>query len=102
MRHAILAITLLFCLGGSFAFGEELFDVGGSNDVFNEGLALYFKGDYPGAIARFEESIQINPDNAKAYYFIGYSHYKAGEFEKAGDAFKAAYEQNKVYSPISP
>ena len=79
---------------------EELFDVDLSDRYFNDGLNYYFSQEYPAAVLEFEESIRINPDNAKAYYFIGYAYYRDGEYKKASEAFETAYELNREYSPI--
>jgi tetratricopeptide (TPR) repeat protein len=80
--------------------GQELFDVQAANEHFNRALTLYFQKDYTGAIEEFVEAVKINPDNAKAYYFIGYSYYKRGEFTQAAEAFEKAYALDPKYSPI--
>lgn len=90
----ILSVTL------TPVFGEELFDTGAAKQHFNAGLDLYFKKDYKEAIKEFEEAAQINPDNANAYYFMGYSYYKLKEMNKAREVFSQAYEVDSIYSPL--
>jgi tetratricopeptide (TPR) repeat protein len=102
MRVLILAIAIGAGFGFHSASAEELFDAEAANALFNNGLKLYFQGNYSGAIDLFEESIQVNPENAKAHYFIGYSHYKEGDFSRASEAFSTAYGMDKTYSPVSP
>lgn len=80
--------------------GEELFDIRSADEHFNKGLSLYFQKDYMEAIKEFSESAKINPENAKAYYFIGYSYYKQGDFSKASEAFEKAYALDTGYSPV--
>jgi tetratricopeptide (TPR) repeat protein len=80
---------------------EELFDVQSADEHFNKGLNIYYAKDYTEAIQEFTEAIRINPQNAKAYYFIGYAYYKQGNFSKATEAFKMAYELKSGYRPTS-
>lgn len=104
MKNVWMAFVVIGWLGLQGVFsasgGEELFDIKSADEHFNNGLARYFQKDYAGAIEEFSEAIQINPENAKAYYFIGYSHYKQGEFSKASEAFEKAYELDTGYSPV--
>ena len=102
MKMLTLIIAATAWMGIQSAFAEGLFDIGLAKEHFNNGLKLYFKENYSEAVEQFEESIQINPENAKAYYFIGYSHYKTGKFTKASKAFATAYELDSIYTPISP
>ena len=94
----IVAIVGWLTLQGTSA--EELFDVESANQRFNTGLTLYFQENYTEAISEFREAIQINPENAKAFYFIGYALYKSGEFEEASRAFDMSYQLESKYSPI--
>jgi tetratricopeptide (TPR) repeat protein len=41
--------------------------------AFKDGAGLYQKGDYPGAAAKFEESISHNPDFGFSYFYLGNS-----------------------------
>ena len=102
MKMLTLILAATAWMGFQSAFADELFDVGLSKEHFNNGLKLYFQENYSEAVGQFEKSIQINPENAKAYYFIGYSHYKTDKFTKASKAFAAAYELDSIYTPISP
>jgi len=104
MKNAGLIFIMIAWLGlqaiPSVSNGQELFDVQAANEHFNQGLNQYFQKDYAGAVENFTESIKINPDNAKAYFFIGYAYYKQGEFTKAGESFEKAYALDPRYSPI--
>jgi tetratricopeptide (TPR) repeat protein len=99
----MFGLCLIFLgLAASSTAAEELFDTRAADEHFNRGLTLYFSQEYEGAIEEFEEVLKINPDAAKAYYFIGYSYYKLKEFPKANEAFDQAYQINSRYSPIRP
>jgi tetratricopeptide (TPR) repeat protein len=91
---------ILSLMLGGLAAGDELFDTKASDAHFQEGLKLYFKQQYEDANKEFEEAIKIDPDNAKAYYFIGYSYYKLRNMPKAMETFEQAYRLDKRYSPI--
>lgn len=101
MKYSALLFILISWIGIQSVSAEELFDVQAANDHFNRGLTFYFQKNYSEAIAEFETSIQIDPDNPKAYYFIGYAYYKDRDFSKASDAFRTAYELDSTYAPIS-
>jgi tetratricopeptide (TPR) repeat protein len=100
MKSTAMILIALFWLGLQSAMAEELFDVKAANEHFNTGLSLYFQQKYPESIAEFENSIQIDPDNPKAYYFIGYAYYQNRDFTKANEAFRTAYDLDHTYSPI--
>lgn len=102
MRIVWMTVVVVGWLGLQGVSADELFDIKSADEHFNKGLSLYFQKDYMGAIKEFSESININPENAKAYYFIGYSHYKLGTFSEASEAFKQVYRLDANYSPVHP
>ena len=107
MKNRSIKFLTLFCGAGilclflgSLATADELFDTKAADAYFQQGLKLYFKQQYDSAIEEFEEAIKIDPGNAKAYYFIGYSYYKLKNMPKAMETFDQAYHLDKQYSPI--
>jgi tetratricopeptide (TPR) repeat protein len=106
-KVTVKSLTLFFCgtgilclLLGGIAAADELFDTKAADAHFQEGLKLYFKQQYVDATKEFEEAIKIDPENAKAYYFIGYSYYKLKNMPKAMETFEQAYHLDQRYSPI--
>jgi tetratricopeptide (TPR) repeat protein len=93
-------ICILGLLTGGSAAADELFDTKAADVHFQEGLKLYFKERYEDAIKEFEEAVEIDPENAKAYYHIGYSYYKLKNMPKAMETFEQTYRLNQRYSPI--
>lgn len=93
-----IAVLCLF-LGGP-AEADELFDSRAADAHFQQGLKLYFNQQYANAVKEFEEAATIDPDNAKAYYFLGYSYYKLKDMPKAMETFEEAYHLDQRYSPI--
>lgn len=53
--------------------------------AFKDGAGLYAKGDYPGAAAKFEESISHNPDFGFSYFYLGNSYDNMYRATRAGD-----------------
>lgn len=102
MRPLSIALIIIGFLASQVFSTEELFDVKSADEHYNKGLNIYFQKNYTVAIQEFTEAIRINPQNAKAYYFIGYAYYKQGKFSKATEAFEMAYELENDYSPTSP
>lgn len=98
-RLAGVLLALLFALP-SIGGAEGLFDQQASQEHFQKGLRHYFQQHYQPAATEFEEAIHINPDDARAYYFLGYSYYRLGQFQQARAAFEQAYEMDPQYSPI--
>jgi tetratricopeptide (TPR) repeat protein len=101
MRPFAIALMIVGLSSVQVFSTEELFDVQSADEYFNKGLNIYYMKDYTAAIQEFTEAIRINPQNAKAYYFIGYAYYKQGNFSKATEAFEMAYELKLDYSPTS-
>jgi tetratricopeptide (TPR) repeat protein len=64
---------------------------------FKEGNELYRKGDFQGAIARYEETLQRNPDFLGiTYFFIGNSYDNLYKPARRGEADNDAYLQKAV------
>lgn len=93
----IMALVLLTPAG---VWAEELFDLDASRTHFQKGLHHYFQTQYQDAVREFQETLRFNPDDARGYYFLGYSYYQLREMQKAQEAFEQAYQMNPQYSPI--
>ncbi|MBI3595988.1 MAG: tetratricopeptide repeat protein [Nitrospirae bacterium] len=100
MIRIVWTVLLMTVTGLSPVFADELFDADAAKQHFNTGLELYFKQDYKAAIKEFEAASEIDPENANAYYFMGYSYYKLKDMKKAREVFDQAYEADTKYSPI--
>ncbi len=72
------------------------------SSVVGEGLSLYYKGDYRGAANLFAAAVSADPNDMSARYYLGYSHYRMGEFVKARKNFERAYRINPEYTPVPP
>jgi len=66
----------------------------------DEGLALYYKGDYDGAIRLYNEALALYPDYADAYISRGNAYDAKGEHDKAIADFNKALELNPNYAEV--
>jgi tetratricopeptide (TPR) repeat protein len=76
---AVVAMSAAAC--GKYSIGSIR-----SLKAFKDGLALYEKGDYRGAIPRFEESIGHNPEFGFSYFFLGNSYDSMYRSARKGEA----------------
>ena len=51
--------------------------------LLKEGIELHDKGDYDGAIKKYESILSINPDNVSAIYEMGFSYFAKQDYKKA-------------------
>jgi len=58
---------------------------------FDEGLALFNRGQYAQAIPRFQRATEIDPDFGRAYLYLGRSNASLGKWRQALPPLRAAY-----------
>ena len=63
-------------------------------DWFKEGNALSDLGKFQEAIECYDKAIEINPDDAEAYYNKGNTLYNLGEYQQAIECYDKAIEIN--------
>lgn len=98
-----MGLFIATLLVAASAFGEEgLFDTKAADEHFQQGLSAYGEKDYAHAIEEFSQVIAIDPDDIRAYYYIGYAYYKNGSFSDARNAFEEAYLVDPLFSPLLP
>ena len=66
--------------------------------LINEGIALHDRGDYDGAIAKYQEVLRESPDNDWALYELAFSYQMKKDYRKSLDiAYKGMqYKSDKV------
>ncbi len=97
-----VAVIITLFLSTLLPAQEELFDTKAAEEHFKKGLELYFQKEYSVSAKEFKEAVNINPNAAKGYYFLGYSYYKLGMMKDANEAFDQGYQLDPYYSPIPP
>jgi tetratricopeptide (TPR) repeat protein len=66
---------------------------------FDSAMKLYRRGRYDAAINAFEQVVANDPNNAAAWYFMGYAHYVKRHLTQAQEAFAKAFAANPAFDP---
>ena len=66
---------------------------------FDSAMKLYRRGRYDAAISAFEQVTANDPNNAAAWYFMGYAHYVKRHLTQAQEAFGKAFAANPAFDP---
>lgn len=61
-----------------------------------DALALYRKGDFPGAIQKYQQVLQLNPNSAEAFAGLTRVYLKAKNVQQASDTISKALQVNDV------
>lgn len=69
-----------------------------SNQKVDEGWKLYNKGDYNGAVKLHSEAVELNPNNALAYYGRGTAYNGLKQYEQSIPEFNKAIKLNPKHS----
>lgn len=59
---------------------------------FQKGLKFYHSGEYRVALDHFNNAVKAMPDNAAAYYYLGYVYSNLGNTPQSGESFKKGYD----------
>jgi tetratricopeptide (TPR) repeat protein len=70
--------------------------INATEDPFDQGMLLYTKKEYTGAIPYFKKATEDDPANAEAFYYLGICYREAG-LTNAVDAFKSAIKIDPDY-----
>lgn len=85
-----VVLVAVFAVGAS-ACGKYSIGSIRSLKAFKDGLTLYEKGDYRGAIPHFEKSIGFNPEFGFSYFFLGNSYDSLYRPARKGEAENDSY-----------
>ncbi len=66
-----------------------------SQEDLNKGLDAYNKGDYPGAVNQFKQTLDGIPNQTQALYYNGMSYYYLKNYEEALKAFNTLLKDKK-------
>jgi tetratricopeptide (TPR) repeat protein len=72
--------------------GDEIRKTAGENKNLTQAVALVERGGYAEAIPLLEKALAAEPNNADAYNYLGYSHRKLGDQDKALAFYRKALE----------
>ncbi|MFP4686752.1 MAG: tetratricopeptide repeat protein [bacterium] len=93
MKHSFLAVILVI---GVFVF--TLNPVLGE-DLFQEGLRYYFRGELQEAQENFTQAVEDQPENARYLFFLGNTFYRLDQFSDAEEAYRRVMELDSNYTP---
>ena len=71
----------------------EMFDRGGATEeqqLLADGIELFRRGDFEGAVAAFKQVSELNPESAQAYVSIGSAYMRMDRLTEAANAFRRA------------
>jgi tetratricopeptide (TPR) repeat protein len=91
-RIFLLLLTVIVCLSITGCTDK-------SGEYCNHGIALWKKKEYDDAISEFGKALEINPKNAKAYYFRANAFYDNGQYSRAWDDVHTAEDLGYRISP---
>jgi tetratricopeptide (TPR) repeat protein len=81
---ALLAIFLIFVVAGQFAYADSMkYSKEQADDFFQ-------KGEWQKAIEAYQQVTAENPDDAGAWFHLGYAYQAVGEYDKAIPAYEKA------------
>jgi tetratricopeptide (TPR) repeat protein len=87
----IFKIFLILTILAGCATTEEIKETD-SDELLNQGIALFNESQYDRAIAYFNKAIEINPKLARAYYNRGLAYDDKGQHDKAISDYTKAIE----------
>jgi tetratricopeptide (TPR) repeat protein len=70
--------------------------------TLGQALQHYYRGDYPAAVDVLKSITDRDPENAAAYYYLGYTYQEMGNYVAARMAFQKTYEINPDFLPSVP
>jgi formylglycine-generating enzyme required for sulfatase activity len=84
IRCTLFTVTLLMSMGA--AWGQA------ANQLFFEGFELLKDGKATEAIAKFEQGLKAEPNNAMARYYLGEAYFAAGQKDKAREQLRKSLD----------
>ncbi|HEY9614239.1 tetratricopeptide repeat protein, partial [Allocoleopsis sp.] len=67
-------------------------------DLYNRGVDKLNAGNYQGAIADFNQALQIDPNDADTYYNRGYAQHTLGRYDQALADYTQAIQLNPKFA----
>ena len=92
MEIMLLSAEMAAYAGASEEERERLLSEAASKGASAQGLALSSAGDYDGAIAKFTEAVESEPDCTNCYVNMGIVYIEMEDYTRAVAAFKQALE----------
>lgn len=95
--YTILLVLILFGCGGDNVLGPT----GKSSErLIKEGWAFYESKEYTGALAKFNDAVKINPNEADIYNGLGWTHFALHNIQQSIFQFGKGVENNPKFLDI--
>lgn len=78
--------------------GRPSMDVSSMPATYENADDVYKAGHYPEAAEMFEKYVASKPNNAFGFYMLGLSSWKAGDFDRAKEAFDKSIDINPAFA----
>ncbi len=88
MRKIVFLLVGLFIFSNTFSQDEV-------KTLIQEGIVLHDKGDFEGAIAKYDAALKIDPSNGNAMYEKSYSLIEIKKYAEAAEILKTILKENK-------
>lgn len=88
MKHIIISFLLVI-------FSQLAFSQGEADQLVKEGVSLHKKGNYTGAIAKFDAAIQLQPTHEEAMYEKSLSLVTLKRYDEAADLLNKILKESK-------
>jgi tetratricopeptide (TPR) repeat protein len=88
MKQTIISFLLVI-------FSHLAFSQGEADQLVKEGVSLHEKGDYTGAIAKFDAAIQLQPNHGEAMYEKSFSLMALKRYDEAADLLNKILKESK-------
>ncbi len=87
MKNLLIALVLI--LSNNFVFSQN---PNGANELVDIGINYHDKGDYDGAIGKYDEALKLDKDNFRALAEKAYSLVSSEKFQKAVECSQKAIQ----------
>ena len=88
MRKLVILLVGLFIFSTAFSQDE-------AKTFIQEGIELHDKGDFEGAIAKYDAALKLEPSNGKAMYEKSYSLMQLKKYAEAAEILKVILKESK-------
>jgi tetratricopeptide (TPR) repeat protein len=92
MKKIFLCLFVCVLLSTPFVLRADTADL-------SSAIHLYYSRDYQAAVEALKQSIADDPENAAAYYYLGYTYQEMGSYPAAREAFEKTYAINPDFVP---
>jgi tetratricopeptide (TPR) repeat protein len=69
--------------------------------LINEAASYLQSGDYEGAVEVYHEAIELEPSNARVYFYLGKAHATEGQVDESKGMMEKAMQLNPNYRPYA-